>query len=80
MFHNQHPEVLRIASAHQEKRHLRAVRTGDEWRCQSCGKLLGVDNGRQMHIRLKHRQEYLVSYPVTATCPGCGTLNVKTGN
>jgi len=47
----------------------------DEWRCHCCGKLLGVPQGDEMHIKIKSCQEYLVAYPVTAKCHGCGTLN-----
>jgi len=48
----------------------------EEWRCQDCGKLLGKGNGDQMQIRRKPA-EYVVSFPVTAKCPGCSALNVK---
>ena len=47
----------------------------DEWRCHCCGKLLGIPQGEEMHIRIKSCQEYLVAYPVTAKCHGCGSLN-----
>jgi hypothetical protein len=47
----------------------------EEWRCHCCGKLLGVPQGDQMHIRMKSCQEYLVAYPVTANCLRCGSLN-----
>jgi hypothetical protein len=49
-----------------------------EWRCTDCGKLLGVAKGNQLHIRLQKNREYMVGYPVTANCHGCGTLNSKT--
>lgn len=58
----------------------RGAHNGDsfsqEWRCQECGKLLGKYDGERMQIR-KKPAEYLVSFPITAKCPGCGTLNVK---
>jgi uncharacterized protein YaiE (UPF0345 family) len=47
----------------------------DEWRCHCCGKLLGIPHGDEMHIKIKSCQEYLVAYPVTAKCRGCGTMN-----
>lgn len=47
----------------------------DEWRCHCCGKLLGIPMGEEMHIKIKSCPEYLVAYPVTAKCHGCGTLN-----
>lgn len=46
-----------------------------EWRCQDCGRLLGKTNGIQMQIRRKPLN-YIVGFPVLATCPGCGSLNV----
>jgi len=48
-----------------------------EWRCTQCGKLLGVAKGNQLHIRVQKHREYLVGFPVTANCHGCGTLNKK---
>jgi len=48
-----------------------------EWRCTECGKLLGVAKGNQLHIRVQKNREYMVGYPVTANCHGCGTLNSK---
>ena len=46
-----------------------------EWRCTRCDKLLGVCRGGRMHLRFARGHEYLVSFPVQATCRGCGTLN-----
>lgn len=46
-----------------------------EWRCHDCGRLLGKTNGSQMQIRRKPL-DYVVGFPVLATCPGCGSLNV----
>lgn len=46
-----------------------------EWRCHNCGRLLGKTNGSQMQIRRKPL-DYVVGFPVLATCPGCGSLNV----
>lgn len=48
-----------------------------EWRCTQCSKLLGVAKGNQLHIRVQKHREYLVGFPVTANCHGCGTLNEK---
>lgn len=48
-----------------------------EWRCQDCRKLLGKTNGAQMQIRRKPL-DYIVGFPVHATCPNCGALNAKT--
>ena len=48
-----------------------------EWRCTQCGKLLGVSKGNQLHIRVQKNREYMVGFPVTANCHGCGTLNSK---
>lgn len=46
-----------------------------DWRCQACRKLLGKTNGIQMQIR-RTPLDYVVGFPVFATCPGCGSLNV----
>jgi hypothetical protein len=46
-----------------------------EWRCTCCGKLLGVCRDGRMHLRFARSHEYLVGFPVVATCRGCGTLN-----
>jgi hypothetical protein len=48
----------------------------NDWRCQDCQRLLGKDNGAQMQIRRKPL-DYVVGFPVYATCPGCGALNAK---
>jgi hypothetical protein len=47
----------------------------DAWHCASCGKVLGVRLEKQMHVRFSRGHEYLVGFPVAATCRGCGTLN-----
>lgn len=49
-----------------------------EWRCTRCEKLLGVCRDGRMHLRFARSHEYLVGYPVQATCRGCGTLNQAT--
>ena len=46
-----------------------------EWRCTRCDKLLGVCRDGRMHLRFARGHEYLVGFPVQATCRGCGTLN-----
>ena len=46
-----------------------------DWRCKKCGKLLGVYNGTRLHIRDTRGHQYLVGFPVTGICRGCGTLN-----
>jgi hypothetical protein len=53
--------------------------TEREWRCNSCAKLLGVCRDGQMHLRFARGHEYLVGFPVVATCRGCGSLNTATG-
>lgn len=50
-----------------------------EWRCSDCAKLLGVCRDGQMHLRFARGHEYLVGFPVVATCRGCGSLNTATG-
>ena len=54
--------------------------SGSAWRCSECGKLLGMANGNQLHIRVQKHREYLVGLPVTANCHGCGTLNRKSAS
>ncbi len=49
-----------------------------QWRCTGCEKLLGVSRGDRLHLRFARSHEYLVGYPVVATCRGCGTLNQAT--
>ena len=51
-----------------------------DWRCTGCGKLLGVCRDRRMHLRFARGHEYLVGFPVVATCRGCGTLNQATAS
>jgi hypothetical protein len=46
-----------------------------EWRCTRCDKLLGVCRDGRMHLRFARGHEYLVGFPVQATCRGCGALN-----
>lgn len=53
--------------------------TDREWRCSSCAKLLGVCRDGHMHLRFARGHEYLVGFPVVATCRGCGSLNKATG-
>ena len=48
------------------------------WRCTRCDKLLGVCRDGRMHLRFARGHEYLVGFPVQATCRGCGTLNHAT--
>ena len=50
----------------------------NEWRCTRCYKLLGVCRDGRMHLRFARGHEYLVGFPVQATCRGCGTLNNAT--
>ncbi len=52
--------------------------TNSEWRCTRCDKLLGVCRDGRMHLRFARGHEYLVGFPVQATCRGCGTLNHAT--
>lgn len=53
--------------------------SNSEWRCTRCDKLLGVRRDGRMHLRLARAHEYLVGFPVQATCRGCGTLNHADG-
>lgn len=45
-----------------------------EWRCGTCGKLLGVHRG--LRIEIKHEQSfYMVTGTVCAVCRGCRSAN-----
>ena len=55
----------------------RALEFKQEWRCQDCERLLGKFNTMQLQIRRKPL-DYVVGFPVYATCPSCGALNAKT--
>jgi RNase P subunit RPR2 len=50
----------------------------NEWRCSHCDKLLGICRDGRLHLRFGRGHEYFVSFPVVATCRGCGTLNQAT--
>jgi hypothetical protein len=52
--------------------------TTASWRCTRCDKLLGVCRDGRMHLRFARGHEYLVGFPVQATCRGCGSLNNAT--
>jgi len=52
--------------------------SNSEWRCTRCDKLLGVCRDGRMHLRFARGHEYLVGFPVQATCRGCGSLNHAT--
>jgi len=45
-------------------------RTDGEWRCRSCGTLLGVERQGRMHLKYKMVQ-YVVTGTVTAVCRRC---------
>ena len=45
-----------------------------DWRCRSCGRLLGKRRAGGLYIHL-HGHDYKVSLPVEATCRGCDTHN-----
>jgi len=46
-----------------------------KWRCNECGKLLGIIRGARLHIRIARAPEYLVTLPATAACDKCHSLN-----
>ena len=45
-----------------------------EWRCRSCGALLGVCRGDAVEVRYK-AAAYVVRGELTAVCRRCGTTN-----
>ena len=58
---------------------MHGARRGIPWRCGQCNKLLGVSRDGRMHIRVARGHEYVVGFPVTATCRGCATMNEASG-
>jgi len=46
-----------------------------EWRCSRCGKLLGMVREGRLHVRTTKGHQYMVGFPVTATCGKCRTMN-----
>lgn len=70
-FPSRQPASLIWASGAKPKH----ITQNPEWRCTRCEKLLGVCRGGRMHLRFARGHEYLVGFPVQATCRGCGTLN-----
>ena len=69
------PTSFRPARKVTAGRATRMAGTANDWRCNCCGKLLGVRRDGVMHLSFARGHEYLVSLPATATCRGCGTLN-----
>jgi hypothetical protein len=57
---------------HDEER--RAGTVKHEWRC-TCGKLLGVVEKGRLQIRFARGHQYLVGFPASTVCRGCGSLN-----
>lgn len=48
--------------------------TEEEWRCRSCGTLLGVRRAERIHVKHK-RAQLVVRGHVMAVCPRCAELN-----
>lgn len=46
-----------------------------DWRCTTCGKLLGTRTGDRIRITFARGHDYIVGLPAVATCRGCGKLN-----
>ena len=46
-----------------------------EWRCRACGKLLGLYQGTELHVRFSRGHEFFASFPARAICCGCGCTN-----
>jgi phage FluMu protein Com len=63
-------------SARTFRHALQPGKNSQDWRCSCCGKLLGICSDGSMHLRFARGPEYFVGFPVTAKCPGCGTLNL----
>ena len=74
------PTFLPSRSTRALRTHQAGCRAGSpaDWCCAGCGKLLGIRRGGLMHLSFARGHEYLVSFPATATCRSCGTLNQAT--
>jgi len=48
------------------------------WRCRSCGHLLGRYLDHRMQISFARGHEYYVTLPVTTRCRSCRSLNELT--
>ena len=48
----------------------------DMWRCRRCGKRLGDQVERKLHICSTRGLQYMVQLPVECVCPRCDLLNV----
>ncbi len=46
-----------------------------EWRCEHCGKLLGITSGNRLRIRLRREKTYIVGLPAMTTCWRCNAPN-----
>jgi hypothetical protein len=51
------------------------------WRCRACRQLLGLIEGRCVHIRLKERsgrtRQIVSALPCRQVCGNCGAVNVR---
>ena len=56
-----------------------SVHPRNEWRCDDCGKLLGILRDGRLYIRFSRGPQYLVGFPATSSCPGCGAMNEHRG-
>ena len=56
-------------------RHLSGRAIPDQWRCSTCGRLLGVIRSGRLHVRFTRGHEYIAALPASCTCRGCGALN-----
>jgi hypothetical protein len=48
---------------------------GVNWRCSTCGSLLGRRVGNRLLIRFSRGHQYTLEGPVTAVCRCCKALN-----
>jgi hypothetical protein len=48
---------------------------GNEWRCSTCNKRLGLLLGRRLHLKFERGIDYVVGLPAISKCRGCKTLN-----
>ena len=67
----------------EHQNHSLAPRAGSDpmtnWRCRSCGALLGRYLDHRLQIQFARGHEYYVTLPATTRCRSCRSLNELTG-
>jgi hypothetical protein len=50
---------------------------GRPWRCRACGFLLGIERGRELHVKYKDAEVWIVGN-CRCVCRRCGEVNEVT--